>query len=113
MLTFQPMFSKNVHRRVCPVVLPPQGPETQKSKKSLAISLVFPFFFFLNLSAKNSDLSYFYILFLATRRNNYSSEGSKLYHVDNYCDISLYDRGVEERMDLNREEKGSDADYSC
>lgn len=40
MPTFQPMFSKNVHSRACPVVLPPQGPETQKGKNSLAISLV-------------------------------------------------------------------------
>lgn len=40
MPTFQPMFSKNVHSRACPVVLPPQGPETQKGKNSLAISPV-------------------------------------------------------------------------
>lgn len=40
MPTFQPMFSKNVHSRACPVVLPPQGPETQKGKNYLAISLV-------------------------------------------------------------------------
>lgn len=30
MPTFHPKFSKNVHSRACPVVLPPQGPETQK-----------------------------------------------------------------------------------
>jgi hypothetical protein len=28
--TFQPMFSKNVHSLVCPVVLPPHGPANHK-----------------------------------------------------------------------------------
>jgi len=28
--TFHPKFSKNVHNRDCPVVLPPQGPKFNK-----------------------------------------------------------------------------------
>ena len=28
--TFHPKFSKNVHKRDCPVVLPPQGPKFRK-----------------------------------------------------------------------------------
>ena len=83
----------------------------KKKQKIFSHIARFSFFFF-SLSARNSDLSYFYISVFATRWNNYSWEGSKLYHVDDYCDISLHD-GEGKWMDLNREEKGGDADYSC
>lgn len=29
-LTFQPRFSKKVHKRACPVVFPPHGPENKE-----------------------------------------------------------------------------------
>lgn len=32
MLTFQPRFSKKVHMRDCPVVLPPHGPVKQQNE---------------------------------------------------------------------------------
>lgn len=47
--TFHPMFSKNVHNLVCPVVFPPHGPENTERWVLIAFTQDFRTFLCINL----------------------------------------------------------------